>query len=312
MNEKCAVKNLAKIVAERSQTFGGSWTELKLDVVAAYLDSYTTALKHQGFAKMYVDAFAGTGYREMMAEEIDTPVLLKEAEAEAARIFDGSAELSLKITNPFDRYVFVEKSLKRMKELRSLRTEHADLASRMEFSSGDANQAIPELCKKVDWHKFRAVLFLDPYGMTVDWSTMEAIARTRAIDVWILFPVGIGVNRLLKHQRDQIPSAWCAKLDRVFGTSAWEQAFFETDRQGVLFEGEESGVVKVSDPIQAISRFYRTRLKTIFPKVAPNPRYLCNAKNNPMFLLTFAMASESKKAQDLGMKFARYILEKRG
>lgn len=300
------------MVAEPSQTFGGSWTERKLDLLASYLETYSTALKNQGFTKMYVDAFAGTGYREMLAEENATPILLKEAEAEAARLFDGSAKLSLKVANSFDRYVFVEKSLKRMKELRALRAEHPHLASQIEFLPGDANQAIPELCKKVDWHRCRAVLFLDPYGMAVDWSTMEAIAKTKAMDVWILFPVGIGVNRLLKQKRENISVSWKAKLDRVFGTPDWQNAFFKTDQQGVLFEDEEPGAVKVSDPIQAITRFYQDRLKTIFPKVAPNPRYLCNVKKSPMFLLTFAIASESKKAQELGMKFARHILEKTG
>lgn len=33
-------------------------------------------------------------------------------------------------------------------------------------------------------------MFLDPYGMQVDWATIEAIAKTKAIDLWILFPLG--------------------------------------------------------------------------------------------------------------------------
>jgi len=31
--------------------------------------------------------------------------------------------------------------------------------------------------------------------MQVDWTTLEAVASTQAIDIWILFPLGIGVNR---------------------------------------------------------------------------------------------------------------------
>lgn len=300
------------MVAEPSQSFGGSWTELKLDLLGAYLEAYTTALKNMGFGKIYVDAFAGTGYREMVSEENETPLLIQEAEAEASRIFDGSAKLSLQVSHPFDRYVFIEKSPKRMGELREVQKEYPALSERMAFLVDDANRAIPELCCNTDWRKNRAVMFLDPYGMTVDWATMEAIAHTKAIDVWILFPAGIGVNRLLRHKRDKIPANWSAKLDRVFGTPEWQQVFFTADHQGVLFGDDESGGVKVSNPIRAITRFYQDRLKTVFPKVAPNPRYLCNAKNSPMFVLTFAMASESKKAQDLGMKFARHILEKAG
>jgi three-Cys-motif partner protein len=39
-----------------------------------------------------------------------------------------------------------------------------------------------------DWRSHRAVLFLDPYGMQVEWQTIEAIAKTAAIDLWLLFP----------------------------------------------------------------------------------------------------------------------------
>jgi hypothetical protein len=53
----------------RTHRFGGDWTTAKLDVIASYLESYTTALKDKPskeypFVKGYIDAFAGTGYRD--------------------------------------------------------------------------------------------------------------------------------------------------------------------------------------------------------------------------------------------------------
>ena len=308
MNPKNEQAVRSGIVAESSQSFGGSWTELKLDLVASYLEAYSTALKNKGFGKIYVDAFAGTGYREMIGEESETPALLQEAEEEAARIFAGSARLSLQVSHPFDRYVFIEKSPKRMKELRSIQGEYPHLT--MEFLADDANHAIPELCRVTDWRKNRAVLFLDPYGMTVDWKTMEAIAETEAIDVWMLFPVGIGVNRLLKQRLADIPMSWQTKLDRIFGTSEWQNVFYKASSHRTLFDDLDLGVQKISDPIQAITKFYQERLETIFPKVAKNPRYLCNRRESPMFILTFAVASRYKPAQDLAMKLAQYILKR--
>ena len=49
--------------------FGGPWTLRKLEVLAGYLQSYTTALKNKPtpknpFRKAFIDAFAGSGYRE--------------------------------------------------------------------------------------------------------------------------------------------------------------------------------------------------------------------------------------------------------
>lgn len=48
--------------------FGGDWTDTKLAVLRNYLSAYTTALKDKPrpnfrFQKVYIDAFAGTGYR---------------------------------------------------------------------------------------------------------------------------------------------------------------------------------------------------------------------------------------------------------
>jgi hypothetical protein len=47
---------------------------------------------------------------------------------------------------------------------------------------GDANRAIQSAIKQDGWKDTRAVLFLDPYGMEVEWKTLEAIAATGAID----------------------------------------------------------------------------------------------------------------------------------
>ena len=49
----------------KAHEFGGDWTTKKLNAIAEYLRSYTTALKNQRFRTTYIDGFAGTGYRKM-------------------------------------------------------------------------------------------------------------------------------------------------------------------------------------------------------------------------------------------------------
>lgn len=44
----------------RRPHFAWEWTTRRLDVLAEYLSSYTTALKHAPFEKWYVDGFAGS------------------------------------------------------------------------------------------------------------------------------------------------------------------------------------------------------------------------------------------------------------
>ena len=45
--------------------------------------------------------------------------------------------------------------------------------------------------------KQRGFVFLDPYGLQVAWDTILALSATRALDVFINFPI-MGVKRLLK------------------------------------------------------------------------------------------------------------------
>ncbi|WP_197410711.1 class I SAM-dependent methyltransferase [Devosia epidermidihirudinis] len=40
---------------------GSRDTDAKLSMLHEYLKQYSTALKDQGFARLYIDAFAGTG-----------------------------------------------------------------------------------------------------------------------------------------------------------------------------------------------------------------------------------------------------------
>jgi three-Cys-motif partner protein len=55
---------------------------------------------------------------------------------------------------------------------------------------------------RVDWRKWRAVVFLDPFGMQVPWKTIAALAQTAAIEVFLNFPVGMSIQRLLKRSGD--------------------------------------------------------------------------------------------------------------
>ena len=148
------------------------------------------------------------------------------------------------------------------------------------------------------------MLFLDPYGMEVEWSTMEAIAGTQAIDVWILFPAGIGVNRQLP--ADGNVPAWArAAFDRLFGTPEWYDRFYAKHTTGDMFGGPiRMQKVGSSDEIVA---YYRERLESIFPHVAPSPLVLCNSNHAPMFALFFAAAHPKYGAT--AVKIAQGVLK---
>ena len=78
------------------------------------------------------------------------------------------------------------------------------------------------------------MLFLDPYGMQVDWTTIQAIARTRAIDLWYLVPAGIGIGRLIPRSGN-VDARWAERLDRMLGERGWQRRFLRERHLRSLF-----------------------------------------------------------------------------
>jgi three-Cys-motif partner protein len=292
---------------EREHQFGGEWTTRKLEVLAKYLRGYTTVLKNTPFHKLYIDAFAGTGYRDARRDnEEDSPqnMLFPDmAEPEPQSFLDGSVRLALQTEPQFDQYIFIERSSGRCAHLESLKSEFSGLAKKMDIHQGDANTKIQDLCAK-DWQTTRAVLFLDPYGMQVEWRTIEAIAQTKAIDLWLLFPLGIGVNRLLTKTGD-IPKAWRHRLNLLLGTENWYDEFYTVETTPTLFGDDRERVVKAT--MDTIGRYFNNRLKGRFAGVAEEPGVLRNSANNPLYLLCFAVGNE--RGKDIALRIAQHLLK---
>jgi three-Cys-motif partner protein len=220
-------------------------------------------------------------------------------------LLDGSVRLALEVNPRFDKYIFIEKDRDRCDQLERLKEERPDLATDISVKQGDANKIIQELCRK-NWKSRRAVLFLDPYGMEVEWTTIEKIANTEAIDLWLLFPLGIGVNRLLPRS-GQIPEGWRTRLDRFLGTDDWYEAFYQVETRPNLFGDEETTVVKRG--VETIGEYFIGRLKSVFPGVAPKPKILMNSTGCPLYLFCFAVSNPNPKACGIALDIANHILK---
>ena len=287
------------------QQFGGDWTAEKLERVRKYLVAYATIMRKYGFRYAYLDAFAGTGYNTAKPKKEDDVSLFPElVEAEVAGLIDGSARIALKVEPRFTKYIFIEKKPKRFVELTKLKEEFPLLANDIVLINAEANAYLKDICENRNWSRNRAVLFLDPFGMQVTWDTMKAIAETEAIDLWLLFPLGVAVNRLLRRDA-RISQSWQRRLDEFFGTPTWREAFYHIRTEQSLF-GMESKTEKVAD-FDAIANFFVARLKTIFAEVAQNPLTLLNSSNTPLYLLCFAAGNEN--GAKTAVKIAQDILE---
>jgi three-Cys-motif partner protein len=225
------------------------------------------------------------------------------AEPAPQDLLDGSARLALKTQPCFDRYIFIERSPRRCLQLEGLKAEFPNLAQDITVEQGEANERVRALCAK-DWRSRRAVLFLDPYGMQVEWKTIAAIAATEAIDLWLLFPLGVGVIRLLKRSGD-IPAAWRACLDKLLGKSDWYDKFYRVQSEPTLFGANEDHVVKATT--ETIGRYFVDRLREVFPGVAEEPGVLRNSTGCPLYLLCFAAAN--RRGAEPALRIANHLLK---
>lgn len=283
-----------------AKRFGGSHTRAKLDVLENYLARFATALKDR-FVTIYFDAFAGAGAIE---HSDDLPLL--DRIGDYHDFTEGSARRALGLRHPFARYVFVEQRRDNVAALRNLKNEFASLAERIDIRRGDANRKISEFCEVTDWNESRCVMFLDPFGNQVEWRTLEIIARTRRVDVWYLFPAGLGVHRQISKE-GMVGDDHAASLDKIIGDPGWREAFVSVTPVDDLF-GTVEERTKIADA-EAATRFMAERMKTIFAGVFDE--WLPLGRNRAHhYSLMFAWGNPSSKAGELARKFARDVLKK--
>lgn len=287
--------------------FGGDWTKRKLHALREYLIQYmkifTVNPKASYYRTIYFDAFAGGGFSSEKKGQSLTPELFDETElVEVEQFRKGSPLIALDIPTPFDRYIFNDTDPEAVSRLEDLRSSHR-LRDRIEVTRDEANKSVIEFCSSTDWSRNRAVLFLDPYGAQVNWTTLEHVAATKAIDMWLLFPLGQAVVRMLT--RDEPPPPhWACCLTRLFGSDEWRTKFYSADDpQRDLFG--EAGPERRCCDLDDVAKYFVSRLKSIFAGVVEKPKYLTNSKRNPIFMLCFAAGDE--KGAIPAIRIAAYL-----
>ncbi len=290
--------------------FAGAHTKIKLNKLEAYLEAFLRVFKNKAWAHtIYVDAFAGTGAAPIAVKSDPTLPL----DDDAAEFIIGSARRALELELSFSQYVFIEKGRKKAQELELLRAAYPDKADRIRVVNADANEALRAICAKTDWKRSRAVVFLDPFGNQVEWETIEAIAKTESIDLWYLFPAGLGVHRQISGRatfdRDKERS-----LTRLLGTANWKQAFIvEEEQPQDLFGHAGSTAVKAVTPASA-TKFMIERMRTVFKGGVLDEWLELGPRGHHSYSLLFACANPSSKANALALKLARAVMKsgKRG
>jgi three-Cys-motif partner protein len=284
--------------------FAGMHTVEKLKVLENYLGAYQRVLKNTNFETVFFDAFAGTG--EIPIDEAGG--LFQDVE-EADPFIEGSARRALGVKPPFARYIFVERSRGKAALLQNLRSDFPHLSARIRIERADANTAVEEFCKKEDWKRSRSVMFLDPFGNQVGWNTIEAIARTRAIDLWYLFPAHLGINRQISASGD-FDMHKGASLDRALGTSEWREEFVARINRENLW-GETEQVSFKQSTVDSVTRFMIKRMKAVFKGVVLDEWLPLGRGGSHWYSLIFACANPNAKATEIAERVARAVMTRK-
>jgi three-Cys-motif partner protein len=279
-----------KLIAVSKNVFGGSWTEMKMKIVVEYAKAYLTIMAKQKWAKtIYFDGFAGSGIIET---------------SESEEIKKGTALRILDITEPapFDMYYFVELNEDYKNELEK-RVNENYFGRNAHVVKANCNDKLIRLADFLKKNKiYRALAFIDPYGMSVNWKSIEAL-KDLGIDLWILVPTGIGVNRMLKNDGN-ISNSWYEKLENFLGLNREKinAIFYKQVKYGNLFGDETTFNYKENNSIGRIHELYKERLLSVFDHVS-EPFVLRNTTGSVMY--HFMMATNNKTA----LKIANDIIK---
>ena len=256
--------------------FGGDWTREKIDIVVLYAKAYLTIMnKYPQFKCLYFDGFAGSGdiYQD---DKIDFEIL------------EGAALRILEIDQPksFDIYYFVELNKSNKEQLEA--TINKQFPNKRKYVvEGDCNKKLFDLAEYLKKNsKVRVLAFIDPYGMALNWGSIQ-ILQGLGVDLWILVPTGIGMNRLLKRNGD-IRASWVKKLENFLGMSGEDikNYFYKSTTFQTLF-GTETITEKERDAINKACNLYQKRLNDVF-KFVSESLPLKNSTGSIMYHLVMA------------------------
>lgn len=293
--------------------YGGPWSEVKLDAVEYYLECFTKALTAARMDLWYVDAFAGSGDRE--ARKLSGGILEGTPVSITTETLDGSARRALKVVPPFKHFVFIERNRARCAALGAMKKEFS--SRDITVVRSDANKALREIFGQSPWdeqakNRSRAVVFLDPFSMQVEWSTLCQLAATRAVDVWYLFNVA-AINRQLAHDLGAVGNKE-ALLDRVL-SRRWRELYSikpKPPRLHTLFdvadENDQHRSKQRKIAKKDIDDWFKEVLESQFKFVSePLP---ITTTHGHVFSLFLCVANPQPAAIKLAQKFVTHVRKK--
>ena len=245
------------------------WSELKLGVLADYLQRFTTAVRGKSKGANYLDLFAGSFENERRY---------------GTGTFAGSSQIALTTEPTFTNLAFFElpgPAARLRVDIRAARPQD----HRWEVVDGDCNKELTPALKGLDDVRWAPTFaFLDPRGLQVAWSTVQTLARWRRdkktkVEQWILMPEPALARVLgLRGVRGRRSAD---RLDRLFGCRDWLP----------IHQGRRAGWLSAEEMRAEFVNLYRWQLEQELGYRTTHALQIVNTDNRPVYTLVFATDS---------------------
>lgn len=231
-----------------------------------YINVFTKSMKGK-WSLHFIDLFAGAGMERLRG---------------SGKLQWGSPMLAAHAPKPFDGLHLCELDRGKYDALKARMDRHRPDA---QIVNGDANQVAAQIARKIPRGAL-SLAFLDPYGLQLNFATLELLANLRA-DLIIFFPDRLDILRNWKEYYYDKPNS---NLDRYLGLdSSWRTVLDATPP---------------SQCIEALKRLYRARLKErLHYPIVEHERIPTTGR--PLYYLVFCSRN------DLGAKFWKEIVRKK-
>jgi three-Cys-motif partner protein len=276
--------------AEFPEIREGVWASGKLEAFTKYISAYLAILQADPDGNtIYFDGLSGSGSRQNQLPSLYDQLRLT---PEEERVYQHAAEQVIRLDKSFDYYYFVD-TWSNLEPLQERVSDSAELnGKRLFFRQEECNHELRKLAYAMQSDDYAALVFLDPFGMGVEWPSIAGLQGTRS-DIWILLPTGVMVDRF-SDTPDLLTDG--AGLESCFGLSGEEirREFQKEEKQITLF-GEDDFTCKICYPIQHIANLYIRQLKTGWKYVSETPLVLYNSRHVPVYHFVYATNNETAR-----------------
>lgn len=249
----------------------GYWSEVKLEIIKKYAETYTTILskqKNPSFIYIYIDAFSGAG---------------QHISKKSGEFIPGSPLNALKIKNQFHECHFIDLNKSKAAELERVTKQRKDVF----VYNANCNEILTKIIfPRAEFRKYRrALCILDPYGLHLNWEIIETAGKMKSVEIFLNFPVmDINMN-VLKHNQEKVDKFHIDRMNAFWGDNSWRDiAYKESGQTGFFFDEPD---IKVTN--EELEERFRERLKKVAGfEYVPEPMPMRNSKNAVVYYLYFA------------------------